>query len=391
MSNFNLLVRRAAGLWFTALMNGTLPCSAAHWHSTNIIQPLYLPGLRGHVPLYDERPVLVLWETTKACPLSCKHCRAEADMNPAPDELSTAEGMKLMEELSSLNPPPALILSGGDPVMRKDIFELIDNAVEMGIPVGIAPANTEKVLERADELSKVRSISISLDGITMHDKIRGEGNFELTLRILRKLKDRVQVNTLVARENVKEIPYVLDLLLHIGIKTWELFFLIKTGRGVEMDDLSPWECEDVLLFLYEASSEINIRTVEAPFIRRIALQGALTRGDLYRELSSVHMPRGEPKFKITDTRDGKGIIFVSHNGYVFPSGFLPLPLGNVRKEGLLNVYRENALLKSIRRAEFSGRCGICEFRDICGGSRSRAYAYTGDPLASDPACLYTPR
>ncbi|MGC9021430.1 MAG: TIGR04053 family radical SAM/SPASM domain-containing protein [Candidatus Methanodesulfokora sp.] len=343
------------------------------------------------MPLYDERPVLVLWETTKACPLSCKHCRAEADMNPAPDELSTAEGMKLMEELSSLNPPPALILSGGDPMMRKDIFELIDNAIEMGIPVGIAPANTEKVLERADELSKVRSISISLDGITMHDKIRGEGNFELTLRILRKLKDRVQVNTLVARENVKEIPYVLDLLLHIGIKTWELFFLIKTGRGVEMDDLSPWECEDVLLFLYEASSEINIRTVEAPFIRRIALQGALTRGDLYRELSSVHMPRGEPKFKITDTRDGKGIIFVSHNGYVFPSGFLPLPLGNVRKEGLLNVYRENALLKSIRRAEFSGRCGICEFRDICGGSRSRAYAYTGDPLASDPACLYTPR
>ncbi|MGC9104167.1 MAG: TIGR04053 family radical SAM/SPASM domain-containing protein [Candidatus Methanodesulfokora sp.] len=343
------------------------------------------------MPLYDERPVLVLWETTKACPLSCKHCRAEADMNPAPDELSTAEGMKLMEELSSLNPPPALILSGGDPMMRKDIFELIDNAVEMGIPVGIAPANTEKVLERADELSKVRSISISLDGITMHDKIRGEGNFELTLRILRKLKDRVQVNTLVARENVKEIPYVLDLLLHIGIKTWELFFLIKTGRGVEMDDLSPWECEDVLLFLYEASSEINIRTVEAPFIRRIALQGALTRGDLYRELSSVHMPRGEPKFKITDTRDGKGIIFVSHNGYVFPSGFLPLPLGNVRKEGLLNVYRENTLLKSIRRAEFSGRCGICEFRDICGGSRSRAYAYTGDPLASDPACLYTPR
>ncbi|PNV77493.1 MAG: radical SAM/SPASM domain-containing protein, partial [Thermoproteota archaeon] len=173
-----------------------------------------MPGLRGHVPLYDERPVLVLWETTKACPLSCKHCRAEADMNPAPDELSTAEGMKLMEELSSLNPPPALILSGGDPMMRKDIFELIDNAIEMGIPVGIAPANTEKVLERADELSKVRSISISLDGITMHDKIRGEGNFELTLRILRKLKDRVQVNTLVARENVKEIPYVLDLLLH---------------------------------------------------------------------------------------------------------------------------------------------------------------------------------
>jgi len=342
--------------------------------------------------LYDERPILVLWETTKACPLSCKHCRAEADLKPAPDELSTFESIKLMEELSSLNPPPALILSGGDPMMREDLFELIDRGTEMGIPIGIAPAGTERVLEKAEELSKVRSISISLDGISMHDKIRGKGNFELTLRILRKLvvNKGLQVNTLIAKENVHEIPYVLDLLLSIGVRNWELFFLIKTGRGVEMNDLSPWECEDILLFLYEISSEINVRTVEAPFIRRIALQGALTRGDLYRNLISVHMPRGEPRFKITDTRDGKGIIFVSHNGYVFPSGFLPVPLGNVRKEGLLRIYRENSLLKRIRRADFSGKCGICEFRDLCGGSRSRAYAYNGDPLSSDPACLYSP-
>ena len=341
------------------------------------------------MPSYDDKPVLVLWETTKACPLSCKHCRAEADFSPAPDELSKAEGIKLIEELSSLDPPPALILSGGDPMMREDVFELMDRGNEMGVPIGIAPANTERVLDKAEELSRAKSISISLDGIKMHDKIRGKGNFELTLEILRKLaKNKVQVNTLVARENVREIPYILDLLLHIGIRSWELFFLIKTGRGVEMDDLSPWECEDVLLFLYEISSEINIRTVEAPFIRRIALKGALTRGDLYRELSSIHMPRGEPKFKITDTRDGKGIIFISYNGNIFPSGFLPLPLGNLRKEGLLKVYRENTLLKKIRRAEFSEKCGICEFRDLCGGSRSRAYAYTGDPLASDPACLY---
>lgn len=341
---------------------------------------------------YDERPILVFWETTKACLLKCKHCRAEADLYRAPDELTTTEGFKFMEELATLRPPPVLILSGGDPLMREDIWELVDKANDLGIPVGLSPAPTEKVLENKKELTKVKSVSISLDGIESHNVIRGEGNFDLVLKIIKELTwhKGFQVNTLVAKENVYELPRVLDLLLQLGVKTWEVFFLIKTGRGVEMNDLAPQEVEDVLTFLYEVSGEINIRTVEAPFIRRIALKGPVARGELYQKLVSLHPPKGSPKFRVTDTRDGKGIIFVSRNGYLFPSGFLPYPLGNIRKESFLKIYRENPVLKKIRKAEFKGKCGVCPYRDVCGGSRSRAFAYTGDPLESDPACPYIP-
>lgn len=370
---------------------------------------------------FDERPILVFWETTKACLLKCKHCRAEAISEPLPGELNTEEGKMLIDQVRGFGSPyPVLIFTGGDPLMRDDIEELISYASSLGLRLGIAPAVTERLNDEALAMfSKygVRYISISLDGMRKtHDDIRGiEGHFDATVRILKKLVEGnwiLQVNTLVSRESVNDLPRVAVLLKDIGVRIWELFFLIKVGRGIELSDLSPKEYEDVVHFLYEVSRYgFEVRTVEAPFFRRVFLarHGEFIDGDhveevvrryglgsLYVKLTSELIERlgppgkaGEPRSAYT--RDGYGVIFVAYNGDIYPSGFAPYRLGSMRTESLVNVYRKNEVLMKIRRADFRGRCGICEYRQVCGGSRARALATTGDILGEDPACSYIPR
>ncbi len=188
----------------------------------------------------------------------------------------------------------------------------------------------------------------------------------------------------------------------VGANAWEVFFLIRVGRGMELEPpLDPWETEDVVQFLYEASLYgLPIRTVEAPFFRRVIMQRGsgikYEGGKLYWELTKqLRELMGEPPSNakppsFTPTRDGYGIIFVASDGSIYPSGFLPLTLGNVRKDNIVKVYREHPILRTIREARFNGKCGTCEFRNICGGSRARAYTELGDPLGSDPACIYEP-
>jgi radical SAM protein len=357
----------------------------------------------------EQRPMLVFWETTRACLLSCRHCRACAQPTPLPDQLSTEEGLALIEQLSTFgDPAPVLIATGGDVLMRPDLDRLARRGAALHLPLALSPSVTPLLTaERAGELRRlgVKVASISLDGATAgcHEGIRGvPGHFEATLRAIRLLRAAgitVQVNTLVMRENVEELPEVAAIVAREGASIWELFFLVQVGRGEALEELSPAENEDVCHFLFDASRYgFVVRTVEAPFFRRVVAwrrehPEPRGTGALYERLAAglrarLGEPAEPPKAQTKGTRDGKGIVFVAHNGDVYPAGFLPLVLGNVRDASLVEIYRDHPLLRDIRAGRFSGRCGTCAYTDLCGGSRARAYAASGDPLGEDPACAY---
>lgn len=363
---------------------------------------------------FDRTPLLVFWETTKACPLSCQHCRAQAIANALPGELSTDEGKDLIRQITGFeNPSPILVLSGGDVLMRPDALELVAFARSKKVRVAISPTVSDCLNDQLiGELYGlgVRSVSISLDGIgDRHDHIRGvAGHFEQSVDAIRRLVAAgfsVQVNTTVMSITVGDLAAVVELLISLGVRIWEVFFLIQVGRGKALGELSPAENEDVARFLYLASSYgLLVRTVEGPFFRRVAVniknpslgtRDILPPGDLYNSLeadltSRLGGPTSLPRLPATATRDGKGIIFVAHDGNVFPSGFLEISLGNVRLTPLAEIYRDHPLLRAIRSGSFTGRCGDCRYKDLCGGSRSRAFAHFGDPLAEDPGCSYHP-
>ncbi len=367
---------------------------------------------------HESKPLLVFWETTKSCLLACRHCRAEAITRPLPGELTTEEGYKLIDDVASFGKPsPILVFTGGDPLMRRDIWDLVSYATRRGIRVAMAPAVTKLLDEEAAENMKrygVRAVSISLDsGVPeIHDGIRGiRGTWRRTVEAIKMLLSkgiRVQVNMLVSRDTAETIPETIKLILDLGVPVLEAFYIVPVGRAAEEMMLSPQEFEDVSHLLYEASKYgLVVRTTEGPMFRRVSLERmtlerngynpdeVLRTGPLYAKLIEkmrriLGEPVGEARASTTGTRDGKGIIFVAYNGDVYPSGFMPYSLGNVKEDSLVRIYREHPLLKRIRRAEFHGRCGACEFRDICGGSRARAYMVTGDPLGEDPACPYRP-
>lgn len=366
---------------------------------------------------FDVAPILVFWETTKACHLACRHCRADAIAEPLPGQLTPEEGMRLVVDLARFAPRrPVLIFTGGDPFMRPDLFDLAAQARRSGLPIGFAPSVTPLLTrETAARMREVgaKTVSISLDGARAetHEGIRGVadhlGRTEEAVRMLIEEGHTVQVNTTVMRRNVDELAHVAALVSGWGAHIWEVFFLIRVGRGSELDELTPTENEDVVHFLFDASRHgFIVRTVEAPFFRRVVAwrkecepgANASDRfglGPLYGRLAGelrerLGPPVASPRAQSVGTRDGKGILFISHDGTVFPSGFLPRPLGNVRADDVVEVYRTNPLLRAIRGATFSGRCGVCEFADACGGSRARAFATSGDPLGEDPACAYTP-
>lgn len=366
---------------------------------------------------FNQRPILVFWETTRACLLACQHCRAEAIDKPLPGELTPDEGIAFIDSLTGFGArPPVLILTGGDVLMRKDIFDLVKYARSQSVPVGLSPSVTplvtQEALQKMRELS-VKSVSISLDGAdaATHEGIRGvDGHFAKTMEVLDMMVREgftVQVNTTVMRDNVEQLADIAALLKEVGVPIWEVFFLIKVGRGMDVHELTPWENEDVSQFLFDASRyNLLVRTVEGPFFRRVAAWRKEIAADvdpathfglspLYTRLVERLGERlGEPgpvaHAQTAGTRDGKGIIFVGYDGDVYPAGFMPMKLGNVRERSIVDIYRDDPTLIAIRNAEFTGRCGACEFRDLCGGSRARAFASYGDPFAEDPACAYEP-
>lgn len=363
---------------------------------------------------FSERPVLVFWEATRACLLSCIHCRASAIREPLPGELTTEEGFRLIDQVASFGKPtPTIIFTGGDPLIRKDLFDLLSYAASAGLRFAVSPAVTELLSHAALERLKdagASSISISLDGASAqtHDSIRGkEGTYQRTIEAMKDAASsglNPQVNTTIMKRNYRELPQIFHLVKTLGIKTWELFFLVKVGRGMEVQDLTPQECEDVCNLLYDASFYgVTIRCVEAPFIRRVARLRSTCGEHRYRRDTELYRDLRAELLKMMDgdepgdhstlaprgALDGDGIVFVGYDGTITPGGLVPIRIGNAKQgDDLVRTYRENELLRDIRMRRFSGPCGQCEFKEVCGGSRARAYSCNGDPLSSDPACKH---
>ncbi|WP_234555110.1 TIGR04053 family radical SAM/SPASM domain-containing protein [Thermus caliditerrae] len=358
-------------------------------------------------PEFAQYPYLVAWEVTNACLLACRHCRASAMPHPLPGELSTEEGLRLIEEVATYRPRPLLLLTGGDPLARPDLLFLIQRARELGLKVGLTPAATPLLTrEKVSQLKEagVTRLALSLDGASpqSHDAFRGEeGTFARTLAALDWAKEAglpTQVNTTVTRENWQEIQALPDLLAEKGVVLWSLFFLVPVGRGALLRQLSAQEFEEVLHWLYEVSLSypFHVKTTEAHHFRRVVLERrrelgaqdrALAAGEsLYQEYFQDGMEHS--RLGVTD---GNGFVFVSATGDVAPSGFLPVYAGNIREKPLLEIYRHSSLFPELRNKDLlKGKCGVCEYRFVCGGSRARAWAETGDYLASEPRCVYVP-
>ncbi len=360
----------------------------------------------------SPKPTLIFIETTTACDYRCRHCRAATQADPSPDELTTAQLKKAIDGILQFGKPyPMIIFTGGNFLLRQDMREIISYTHKLGIPFSLSPSGSSLITPDFLNFSmenNVSSYSISIDGgeAKTHDWIRrNPGSYALTVSLLKEMKEmgiKVQINTTVMKKNLKELPYIAMLMKGLQIDIWEVFFLIKTGRGVYERDLSPQAIEDVNVWLSDLDDYgITVRTVESPMIRRIKKQkeenAELETGEVYRRLTSKTLQlMGEPRARKTPAKKGQrnrkfGMIFVSQNGNVYPDGFLPFSCGNVKTEGLADIYRSNDIFTKLRSNEhLKGKCGICEFREICGGSRSRAYATYKDPFAEDPGCVYMP-
>ena len=366
-----------------------------------------------------ERPFIVIWEVTRACQLVCTHCRADAIRTRNPFELSTDQGRKLLDDLAAFGTPrPLVVLTGGDPFERPDLPELVAHGTSLGLSMALSPSVTprltrEVLVELHDAGAK--AVSLSLDGASAatHDAFRGvDGVFDDTMiaaRMVREVGYRLQINTTVTRDTVHELPGILKTVLDLGTTLWSVFFLVPTGRGKLLNALTAAEEEEVLHWLHDVSDLVAIKTTEAPHYRRIALQRAgvddgvdldtafpvgplraSLREATERLLTGDEPRRRRPRAPL-DVNSGRGFAFVDHVGLVYPSGFLPVSVGSVHKQSFSEIYREAQLLQELRTPDlFGGRCGHCEFRTVCGGSRSHAYAVTGDPLAEDPSCGYQP-
>ncbi|WP_246983789.1 radical SAM protein [Halorientalis marina] len=337
-----------------------------------------------------ERPVVFIWEVTQACDLACEHCRADAEPARHPDELTTAEGKALLADVSEFGENQLVVLSGGDPCKRPDLTDLVAHGDDLGLSMSLTPSGTSSLTRATlDDLADagLRRIALSLDGgdAAAHDSFRGEGgSFDETLRAAEAATDAglpLQINTTVCAETVTQLPAIRERVRELGAVLWSVFFLVPVGRGRVLDPVAPERTDDVMAWLADVADEepFGVKTTEAPHYRRVKLQ----QGD--------DDPGGDALKRRGGVIAGDGFAFVSHTGDIYPSGFLPKSAGNVREEDVVNVYRDHELFERLRdRDELGGKCGACEFRHVCGGSRSRAYAHTGDPLAADPLCPYVP-
>jgi len=346
---------------------------------------------------YAHNPMIVYWEMTQACGLACRHCRADAMTQPHPQELTHAESKNLLRQIAAFGDPlPHLILTGGDPLRRADLYDLIGNANALGLSVSITPAATPQLTrEVVAELKAhgVQSLGLSLDGsnAARHEAVRGvPGCFDLTMRaamLAAEFDLPIQVNTLVAAETDDDLPAICELLKTVKVMRWSLFFLIAVGRGKVLQPVSAERGEEIMNWVYDLArvAPFAIKTTEAPSYRRIALNRMRGEGMSPDQIQRTSVYHG---FGI---RDGHGVMFVSNTGDIYPAGFLPLSVGNVRADSVAEVYRHAPVFKRLHNPnEFKGKCGRCEHRMICGGSRARAFAHTGDALESDPFCPYEP-
>jgi AdoMet-dependent heme synthase len=363
-----------------------------------------------------DRPFILIWEVTQACDLACLHCRACAQPQRSLLELTTSEGEDLIRQVRELK-VPVFVLTGGDPLKRPDIYHLVEYGTSLGVRVSLSPSATP--LLTRDALTRLKAgglarLAISLDGSSaaLHDRFRGvAGSYERVLQAIawaHGLGLPVQVNSTMTRYNVHDFDALASLMESQNVVLWSVFFLVPTGRGKTEDLLSAEEFERLFEKLYELSNRVSfdVKTTEAMHYRRFFSQqrthekkadpetaARRARGPLWLKSSVLCQPSpdGIPRAS-RGINDAKGFVFVSHVGEVYPSGFLPLSGGNIRQTPLAKVYREAPLFATLRNPDnLKGKCGVCEYREICGGSRARAYALTGDPLSPEPCCIYQPK
>jgi len=362
---------------------------------------------------YNRTPFLVIWETTQACDLACHHCRASAQPEHHPGELTTAEAENLLKQASDLG-TPIFILSGGDPLKRHDLFHLIRYGADLGLRMATIPAATplltEDVVRRLKE-SGLSQMAVSLDfpRASLHDSFRGvPGAFAKTMQAIEwahKHGIPLQINTTLCGESAPHIDEMAELVQKLGIVFWEVFFLVPMGRGTNLTGLTAERCEEIFEVLYQVQkkSSFLVKVTEAPHYRRYVAQrekaeeGRVSEADtgpvhaLPKQLIRTEGPGHSIGLASQGVNSGNGFLFVSHTGEVFPSGFLPINAGSLREKSLEWLYRDSPVFRELRQPDkFLGVCGYCEFNRICGGSRSRAFALIGHHLASDPWCLYKP-
>lgn len=392
---------------------------------------------------YDRAPFLAIWETTQACDLACKHCRASAQPLAHPSQLTTAEATNLIDQIAALQ-VPLFVFTGGDPLKRPDIFQLIEHAAEKGVHAALTPSATPLLTRDAIFRMKESGLSrlaVSLDGSVpeIHDAIRGiPGTWERTLQAIEWANEAglpIQVHTVVSRLNISDLDNLSVLLTQKKIVMWSFFFLVPVGRGKTADLLTGEEFEQVFAKMWELTKRVPfaIKTTEAMHYRRYLIQQRMKEG---RPTTGVHDDAGAAPtlgfgeigghpgshpgtnmgghpgthpggwasrpgtgseaqavgWATKRVNDGRGFVFISHIGKVYPSGFLPIEGGDLHNDTLAHIYQESPIFVKLRDSDLlHGKCGVCEFRNICGGSRARAYAVTGDVLAEEPCCIYQPR
>ena len=341
---------------------------------------------------FHHAPLLLIWEITRSCELACRHCRASAENRRDPRELSTEQGYRLIDDVAKMG-TPLIIFTGGDPLQRDDLEDLIRHAKAAGLRVGTIPATTPRLTrERLASLQAagVDQIAFSIDGATEaeHDDFRRvPGSFKLAMQgaaWARELGLPLQANTVFGSWNIHRFQSLATLVASLGGVFWEVFLLVPTGRGAELQGCSADQVEELF-------RQIHAFSRNAPFIIKI------TEGQHYRRYVAQHRsdaaPGGKPEFvSMKAVHAGNGFCFVDHTGEINPSGFLPLPCGNVRDVSVIDTYRNHPVFLKLKDASLlEGKCGACEYRGICGGgSRARAYAVTGQLFAEDPACAYAP-
>jgi radical SAM protein len=360
---------------------------------------------------FDLAPFTIAWEVTRACAFACVHCRADAQHTRDPRELTTEEGHHLLDRFKEFG-SPIVVFTGGDPMMRRDLFELIHYATELGLRASLTPTATAlPTLERLNKAMEagVRRIALSLDAPSpeVHDAFRQvPGSWERTMKILRNAHSvglSAQINTTVTKFNVHLLPDMVRFVEEVGAVQWSVFFLVPTGRGQIQHMISPEEHERVFHWLFDLSQRgtFDIKATAAPMYRRVAIErkrqlpsaaGTGVGGETEISFQGAGFQYADGLNRpVKGVNDGRGFLFISHIGEIMPSGFLPVSAGNVREVDVVETYRHHPLFRDLRDPDkLKGRCGRCSYKVVCGGQRGRAYALTGDYLESDPACVYQP-
>ena len=357
---------------------------------------------------FSTSPFIVIWETTRSCALKCVHCRAEAIDQRDPEELTREEAFALLKEVRRFG-QPLVVLTGGDPLRRPELFEIVKHGSDLGLRMALTPSGTPEVtLEKLIKLKEngLARLAVSLDGSKpeLHDTFRRvPGSYDWTLNIIRWANSiglPVQINTTITKHNLLDVDEIVTLLESLKIVLWSVFFLVPVGRGRLEDEVSARDYEKIFHKMVDLSlsGSFDIKSTEAPHYRRVVIQRkkAAGQGGLPVRAGSFVWPATGLEDGIgraaKGVNDGNGFVFISHTGEIWPSGFLPLTAGNVKKDSLVDVYRNSEIFKGLRDySKLKGKCGVCEYKSVCGGSRARAYAVTGELMGSDPFCVYIPK